>query len=247
MSKINPVSTAKTSRSWAPVILVAVLVILFWRSFSSDFVHFSNDGPLGQQNTAWHQLPAAMTGSWYDLNDIGSSVGVLAPTVSSLIYMCCGPLGYAKFFPLLALFTLGLGVWSFLRALKLSPLAITLGTLAAVLNSMLFAGACWGVASAEIAIGMNFFALALITANNATTPWLTRWTRIALAGFCVGMNVMEGADVGALCSVLVALYAFFQALIEAEGELSAKIIRGISRVAVIAIFAGFLALTLCRR
>jgi hypothetical protein len=242
MSKSNPVAATKTSRSWAPILLLAVLVILFWRSFLPDFVHFSNDGPIGQQNSAWKQLPAAMTGSWYDLNDIGSSVGVLAPTFTSLIFMCLGPLGLAKFFPPLALFILGLGVWSLLRALKLTPLAVTLGTLAAVLNSMFFAGACWGVASAEIAIGMNFFALALITANQATTPWLTRWSRIMLAGFCVGMNVMEGADVGALCSVLVALYAFFQAVIEPAGTLSAKIVRGLSRVTIIAVFAGFIAL-----
>jgi hypothetical protein len=242
MSKSNPAVVAKTAHSWVPLLVLALLAILFWRSFSSNYVHFSNDGPLGQQNTAWHQLPAAMTGSWYDLNDIGSSVGVLAPTLSSLIYLCFGPLGYAKFYAPCALFILGLGVWSLLRALKLTPLAITLGTLAAVLNSMFFAGACWGVASAEIAIGMNFFALALITANNLTTPWLTRWSRIMLAGFCVGMNVMEGADVGALCSVLVALYAFFQALIETDGMLAKKVVRGISRVAIIAVFAGFIAL-----
>ncbi len=226
-----------------PVLLLAiVLVALFWRSFLTDFVHFSNDGPLGQQNTAWRQLPAAMTGSWYDLNDIGSSVGEMSPTFTSLIFLVLGPVGLAKFFPACALFILGLGVWSLLRALKLTPLAVTLGTLGAVLNSMFFAGACWGVAAAEIAIGMNFFALALITANNPQTPSLTRWTRLALAGFCVGMNVMEGADVGALCSVLVALYAFYQSLMETEGALPVKIFRGVSRVAVIAVFAGFIAL-----
>ena len=242
MSKSNPVPMSRPPRSWTPAILLAVLAVLFWRSFLPDYVHFSNDGPLGQQNTAWRQLPAAMTGSWYDLNDIGSSVGMLAPTFTSLIFMVLGPLGLAKFFPPCALFILGLGVWALLRALKLSPLAITLGTLGAVLNSMFFAGACWGVASAEIAIGMNFFALALICANTAETPWLTRWTRLALAGFCVGMNVMEGADVGALCSVLVALYAFFNTLIENDGPVSAKIFRGVGRVTVIAAFAGFIAL-----
>lgn len=242
MSKSNPISAAKNSRSWTPAILFVVLAVLFWRSFLPDYVHFSNDGPLGQQNTAWKQLPAAMTGSWYDLNDIGSQVGVLTPTVTSLIFTVFGPLGLAKFFPPLALLILGLGVYSFLRALKLSSLAVTLGTLAAVLNSMFFAGATWGVASAEIAIAMNFFALVLICANTAETPWLTRWTRLALAGLCVGMNVMEGADVGALCSVLVALFAFFKTLLETEGSLAAKISRGVARVAVIAIFAGFLAL-----
>src|SRR5579862_8542536 len=130
-----PNSTPKPKSHALPAIalLAIILGLLFWKCFLPDYVHFSNDGPLGQQNSAWRQLPAAMTGSWYDLNDIGSSVGTLTPTLSSLIYLCGGPLGYAKFFPPLALLILSLGVWSFLRALKLSPLAITLGTLGAVL------------------------------------------------------------------------------------------------------------------
>jgi len=243
MSKNNSANTNHPASIWLPVILlVVVLVVIFWRSFLPDYVHFSNDGPLGQENSAWHQLPAAMTGSWYDLNDIGSSVGAMAPTFSSLIYLVLGPLGYSKFYAFCALFILGLGAWSLLRALKLSPLAVTLGTLVAVLNSLYFAGACWGVAAAEIAIGMNFFALALVCSNHAETPWLTRWTRLGLAGFCVGMNVMEGADVGALCSVLVALFTFYKSVIEADGTLPARIFRGAVRVAIIGVFAGFIAL-----
>jgi hypothetical protein len=221
--------------------LLAVLAILFWRSFLGDYVHFFNDGPLGQQNAAWRQLPEAFTGSWYDINDIGSSVGGAAPSISSLVFYIFGPVGYAKIYQPLSLFILGLGAWTFFRSLKLSGLAGTLGALAAVLNSTYFAGACWGVASVEIAMGMNFLALALIVANHKETPWLLRWTRLALAGVCVGMNVMEGADVGALCSVLVALFAFFKTLNEADGSVLSKISRGAGRVAMIAIFAGFLA------
>lgn len=221
--------------------LLAVLALLFWRSFLGDYVHFSNDGPLGQQNAAWRQLPEAMTGSWYDINDIGSPVGGAAPSVTSLVFYLFGPVGYAKIYQPLSLFILGLGAWTFFRSLKLSGLASTLGALAAMLNTTYFAGATWGVASVEIALGMNFFALALIGANRQETPWLARWTRYALAGMCVGMNVMEGADVGALCSVLVAIYAFYACLTEADGAVVSKVARGIGRVTVIAGFAGFLA------
>ena len=242
MNKPNSVTPPKNFNLWTPVILLVVLVGLFWRSFLPDYVHFSNDGPLGQQNVDWLKLPGGLFGLWDDLNDVGFSSGSFSTNVSMVLKGLLGPLGYAKYYAACALMILGLGVYSFLRALKLSPLAITLGTLAAVLNSMFFAGATWGVASAEIAIAMNFFALALICANTAETPWLTRWTRLALAGLCVGMNVMEGADVGALCSVLVALFAFFKTLLESEGTLTAKISRGVARVAVIAVFASFLAL-----
>ena len=41
-------------------------------------------------------------------------------------------------------------------------------------------------------------------------PALTRWTRLALAGLCVGMNVMEAADIGAIFSVFIARIRFFQ-------------------------------------
>jgi hypothetical protein len=235
-------SAARNPGVKTALLLVALLLLIFWRSFLPGYVHFSNDGPLGQQNTAWRQLPAAMTGQWDDLNDAGFSAGAPAPTFSTLLLLCLGPLGFAKFYPVCALIILGLGIWSLLRALKLSKLAVTLGTLGGVLNSMYFAGVCWGVASAEIAVGMNFCALALICSNNAETPVLTRWLRIALAGFCVGMNVMEGADNGALCSVMVALFVFYRSLIEPGGQLPAKIIGGISRVAVVAVFAGIIAL-----
>ena len=237
------ITLKKSASAWqVPLLLIVLLAIIFWRSFLPDYIHFNNDGPLGQQNTEWRKLPEGFTGAWYDLNDIGSSVGAQGLEFVTLLFMLAGSVGLMKFVAPLALLILGLGVWSFLRALKLSPLAVMLGTLGAVLNSMFFAGVCWGVASAEMAIGMNFFALALITANQPTTKLLTRWVRFALAGVCVGMNVIEGADVGALSSVLVALYAFFKTLIEAEGTIVAKAIRGAVRVIVIAIFAGLIAM-----
>jgi hypothetical protein len=39
------------------------------------YVHFPNDGPLGQQNTARIQFPAAFIETWWDLNDIGGNAG----------------------------------------------------------------------------------------------------------------------------------------------------------------------------
>ena len=235
-------SKNKPTSAWRfPVLLAVLLAVIFWRSFLPDYIHFNNDGPLGQQNSEWRKLPEGFTGAWYDLNDIGSSVGAQGLEFVTLLFLLAGPVGLLKFVAPVALLILGLGVWSLLRALKLSPLAVTLGTLGAVLNSMFLAGACWGVAAAEMAIGMNFFAVALICANQPTTPWLTRWIRLALAGFCVGMNVIEGADVGALSSVLVALFAFYKTLIEADGTLPAKIFRGVGRVTVIAVFAGIIA------
>jgi len=221
--------------------LAIILVVLFWKSFLPGYVHFSNDGPLGQQNAGWTRLPAAFTGSWGDLNGIGSSAGSWPLGLTALIRWGLGPVAFAKFFTPIALFILGLGAWTFFRQLRLSPLAAVLGALAATLNSSFFACACWGVASQEIAIGMDFFALALVLSNSPATPGLIRWARLALAGLAVGMNVIEAADIGAILSVFVAAFVFYKAVADESGSVVAKVGRGIGQVAMISTFAGFIA------
>lgn len=241
MKNSGSITPTKWPRLWAIIIMAAILALLFWRSFLPEYVHFSNDGPLGQIGTAFGKMPAAFTGSWDDLNDTGYSAGVASPSVAALLIWFLGPLLYAKFFPAIAIFVLGLGAWTFFRASKFSWLACLFGALAAMLNSTYFATACWGVASQGIALGFGFFALALFVANTKETPFLVRWARLALAGLCVGLNVMDGADVGALNSLLIAAFVLVKTLAEPDGPVAIKLARGASRVAVIAVFAGFIA------
>jgi hypothetical protein len=228
-------------------LLAVVLAVLFWKSFLPGYVHFSNDGPLGQQNAAWARLPGGFTGIWGDLSDIGGNAGASAPDVTAFIRLALHPLGdegiilYAKFLPAIALFILGLGAWTFFRQLKLSPLAAVLGGLAAALNSAFFSTACWGVASQQVAIGFSYFALALVVSNTPETPVLTRWVRWALAGLAVGVNVMQGADIGAIFSVFIAAFVLFKTLVDESGPVAARLGRAGVRVAVIAVFAGFMA------
>lgn len=241
MKVSNPQVTPRSAGYGAVVLLALILGLLFWRSFLPDYVHFSNDGPLGQQHTASAQLPSAFLGTWNDNNDIGGGAGTWPLSVGSMFRWIVGPIGYAKFLAPFALFILGLGAWSFFRALKLTPLAVTLGTLAAVLNSTFFAIACWGVAPQEIAIGMDFFALALVVSISAETPLLHRLARLALAGLCVGMNVMEAADIGAIFSLFVSGFIVFNALNQENSPLPARLGRGIWQTAIVAVFAGFIA------
>jgi hypothetical protein len=222
-------------------LLAVLLAVLFWKSFLPGYVHFSNDGPLSQQNAAWDRLPGAFFGIWGDLNDIGSSGGSLAPDLCTLLRWLVGPVGYSKFLAPFALFVLGLGAWTFFRQLKFSPLAAALGGLAAALNSAFFSTACWGVASQQIAIGFSYFALALVVSNTPETPASTRWVRWVLAGLAVGVNVMHGADIGAIFSVFIAAFVLFKTLVEESGSIPAKLGRSVGRVAVIAVFAGFVA------
>ena len=241
MKAAKPITTTPAGGIFFAVLLAVILAVLFGKSFLPGIVHFSNDGPLGQQNAAWTRLPAGFTGSWQDLNDIGTSVGSLSVSLTSLIRWVLGPVAFAKFFPPITLFILGLGAWTFFRQLRLSPLAAVLGALATALNSSFFAGTCWGVGSQEIAIGMDFFALALVMSNSPATPALIRWARLALAGLAVGMNVIEALDIGAILSVFVAAFVFYKAIADEGGSIVAKAGRGIGQVVIIAGFAGFIA------
>ncbi|MEI8291483.1 MAG: hypothetical protein WCH99_18590, partial [Verrucomicrobiota bacterium] len=186
-------------------------------------------------------MPGIFTGYWRDANSIGENAGAAGINPSSLLLWLAGPVGFAKVYPAVALWILGLGAWTFFRTLKLSPLTAFLAALAAMLNSTFFANACWGVAAHEIGVGMGFFALALAMANTLETPRHLRWSRLALAGLCVGINVMEAADIGALTSLLVALFIFYKTFIEAPGNRAVRVARGICPVAIVAIFAGFIA------
>ncbi len=235
-------SQSKLSKAlWPLVIIAAAIAALFWRSFLPEFVHFSNDGPLGAQSVNFAALPGGFTGMWDDLNLIGMNAGTAGPGVSATIRWLFGAVGFSKFYQPFALFLLGAGAWAFFRALKLTPLAALLGALAVALNTGFFAGACWGVASAEIAIGFNFCALALVAANTETTPLRLRILRLALAGFCVGVNVMEAADVGALCSIFLAGYVFYRNLVQPGVATGKKIFNGVWNVAIVAACAGFVA------
>jgi hypothetical protein len=224
-----------------PLLLLAVLGCLFWRSFLPGVVQFSNDGPLGAQNAAWLQFPQSITGSWYDLNSIGLNVGVFSPDIATLIRWIMGPIGLSKFLAPIGLWILGIGAWFFFRQLRLSPLAAALGALAAILNSAFFSDACWGVATHEVAVGMDFFALGLVMAGTRETPWFIRWARLALAGLCVGVNVMEAADIGALFSLFIAAFVFFKSMADEDGSVFKKILSGGIHAGLVAVFAGFIA------
>ncbi len=240
MKPANSTQKTKTHALGGLALLAVILGLLFWKSFNPSFVFFSNDGPLGQQNTAWTQAPQCIGGMWDDLNSIGFTAGAFAPSISGLIRWVAGPVGCAKFYTPIALFILGIGAWTFFRQLKLTPLAATLGALAAALGSTFFSDACWGVASHQIAFGMDFFALALIVSNSPTTPRFLRWTRLALAGLAVGMNIMEAADIGAIFSLFIAAFTLFHSFAE-DGPAIKKLGRSVGRIAVIAIFAAFFA------
>ncbi len=209
--------------------LFVVLSVLFCGIYLPGQVLFSNDGPLGRLMSECHQLPGRFAGCWEDLSSVGLRALSAAPNISYTLQFLLGPIWFAKLYAIIALVILGFGAWCFFRQSGLSPVACVLGGIAAALNSSFFSVACWGVASHTITVGLTFFALAALA--DVTSP--RRWLRVVLAGFAVGMGVSEGADVGALFSLLVAAYVVYFALVR-EGSRIQNIASGLGRTILVA-------------
>ena len=213
-----------------------ILLMLFSRSFEPDAMHFSSDAPLGLAAADCFNLPAAFSGVWLDLNWVGGPGGSAFPSVTYLLLWILKPLGFAKFYAPLSLFALGLAVWICFRQLGFRPLVCTVGSLAAVLNTGFFSYACWGLGTLTLCVAWTFLAVgALVT--KATNRW---WIRAVLAGFCVGLAVVEGFDSGAILSLYLAAYAVFVTWHEG-GPAADRVTRGLGRVVVVALAAAFIA------
>jgi hypothetical protein len=223
---------------WMALFLVALLCLLFREGLVPGRTVFSNDGPLGGISSAAAKMPSGFFGYWQDLNWLGAAGPSATPTVTSALSLVSGPLVFSKIFAPLALLFLGLSAWLCFRQWKLSPTACILGSIAAALNSDFFSTACWGVASQPLSFGCDFLALAALA--DQTSP--KRWVRVALAGFAVGLGVMEAFDIGAIFSLVVAAFVAYQAL-AGEGTMANRLTAGIVRLAVVAAFAAFIAIS----
>jgi hypothetical protein len=216
--------------------LLVILVGLFWDGLRPGHTVFSNDGPLGAISSACGNLPEGFFGFWQDLNWLGGAGPSAAPTFSTILALVFGKLIFSKIYAPFALLFLGLSAWLCFRQWKLSPLACILGGIAAALNSDFFSTACWGVASQPLSFGCDFLALAALA--DQTSP--RRWLRVALAGFAVGMGVMEAFDIGAIFSMVVAAFVVYQEL-ASEGPMPKRLASGVARLAVVIGFAAFIA------
>jgi len=217
------------------IILATLLLLLFIRALQSGYVHFNNDGPLGLQNADYNKPGGGYTGVWADLNWFGFNSGGRPVSISETLRTICGPVFTAKLYAPVSLLLVGICACFCFREFGFTQLTCVLGALAAALNSDFVATACWGVASQPIGFALGFLAMGLV-ANLNDRPWM----RIILAGFCVGLNVIEAADIGAIFSVFIGSWVVAHALAQ-EGAMVPRIGRGIIRLVLVAGFAGCIA------
>lgn len=218
------------------VLLFVVLGLLFIKSLSPGYVHFSNDGPLGASMAEQFRMPGAFTGLWTPLNWVGGYAGSAAPNLTNLFLWALGPVGFAKFYAPFSILVLGLCAWLAFRQLKFSPVTCLAGSLAAALNGGFFSYACWGLGTLTLTIAAFFLALAAWGGDPAARTWM----RVVLTGFAIGLGIMEGFDHGAILSVFFAGYVLARTWAEHPGQ-PAKLAGGFARLAVLAVMAGMIA------
>ena len=217
-------------------LLLMVVGLLFFESCKPGIVLFANDGPLGANVAEQFHMPGAFTGVWQTLNWVGGFSGSSAPNLTNALLWTLGPVGFAKFYAPFSILVLGLCAWLAFRQQRFSPAASVTGALAAALNGGFFSYACWGLGTLTLTIASFFLALAAW----GVEPEKRSWSRVVLAGFAIGLGIMEGFDNGAILSVFFAAYVIVRTWVENPGH-PAKLVGGVTRLAVIAIMAAVFA------
>ncbi|MSU33350.1 MAG: hypothetical protein EXS25_12015 [Pedosphaera sp.] len=221
----------------ALVCLLLPLLWLFRVSLSDGMIVFSNDGSFGMIMSQIDTAHEAITGHWRYLNWIGRNELEALPGLSQgIFFLLNSPVVFAKWFALIALWILGWSAFFLGRRLGLPwILAVAMG-LAAELNSNPFSYACWGLAPKPLAFACFIIALALIEGSNK--GWRS-WIRVALAGFAIGINVIEAADVGIILSLYYAAYVAWDTLSNSARSVPTLAL-GASRLLITVVCAGWM-------
>ncbi|MBM3851394.1 MAG: hypothetical protein FJ396_14670 [Verrucomicrobia bacterium] len=186
--------------------IAGLIALLFAAVFRPEMVLFSNDGTLGTVFSQGARVLEAFTGLWKPLNWVGEVAPSAGINLSMAIFLALrGAVAFAKFYAPLSLLFLGLSAWWFCRQAGFRARTALLVGIAAALNSNPVSYACWGLAPKALTQGLALLALGLIVGAFRQMGWRS-WARILLAGLTVGCCVTEGADVGAIFSLLVAAF-----------------------------------------
>jgi hypothetical protein len=228
--------------TWLGILAIAApIALLFAAVFRPEMVLFSNDGTLGALFSQGAKAHEAFSGLWKPLNWVGE-VAPSAPTNLTLALFLAfqSAVAFSKFYVPLSLLFLGLSAAWFCRRAGLGGKTAILVGIAAALNSNPVSYACWGLAPKALTQGLALLALGLLLQSARGGGWRT-WVRVALAGLTVGCCVTEGADVGAIFSLLVAAFTVFIATKASSASTSRPWLTGILRLGLVAGCAGWLA------
>jgi hypothetical protein len=216
-------------------VLGAALAALFYKSFLPHQVLFANDGSLGAMMAECNHLPGRFLGTWRNLWWIGTEAPAAAPGVSAIFETILPPVFFLKIYAPATLLFVGFSAWVFFRQLEFNPAVCVIGGIAAGLNMHFFSTACWGLGTWNVSAGMIFLALAALCRKRLEQ----KWAKAVLAGLAVGVNLMEGFDVGAILSLYVGLFVLFRAFSE-EAGFAKKTLAALVTEGLVIFFAGLI-------
>lgn len=222
---------------WATVAVVLALFIPFHGLLSPAEVMFANDGPFGMLKNHEQDGFDNFLGVWMSDNWIGMAQTGALPDLTHFLFYLFSAVVYAKILVPVSLLFLGFSAAFFCWRSGFHPGVGVVIALGAALNSNPFSFACWGLAAQALNLGFVLMALGLLQGIQGN-GWRA-WCQVLLAGFCVGLNVMEGADVGAIFSLYVAAFIVWKAWV--EGGKQTTLMKGSIQLLVVALAAGWIA------
>jgi hypothetical protein len=238
---MNPTPSHRGPGSLIGLLAIAApIALLFAAVFRPEMVLFSNDGTLGALFSQGSKAHEAFSGLWKPLNWVGEVAPSAQTNLSLALFLALqSAVAFSKFYVPLSLLFLGTSAAWFCRQAGLGPKTGILVGIAAALNSNPVSYACWGLAPKALTQGFALLALGLILRSTREGGWRS-WVRILLAGLTVGCCVTEGADVGAIFSLLIAA---FTAVITTVGSTGTPRLwmTGLLRLGLVAGCAGWLA------
>ncbi len=217
-------------------LLGAALLCLFHLSLDPHYILFDNDHTLGERMVECNRLPGRFTGTWTDSAWLGGASPAASPSITMALATVLSPVMFLKMYAPLTLLFLGFSAWLFFRQLNFGPMVCVLGGVAAGLNGHFLSIACWGLGNWELSAGCAFLAVAALNAKSIPRVW----ERAVLAGLAVGMGVMEGYDVGAILSIYVGIYLFFQLFVNDDGPVARRTVNVIVGGVLVVLFAAVL-------
>ncbi|MCW5558954.1 MAG: hypothetical protein KIT22_14130, partial [Verrucomicrobiae bacterium] len=233
---MNPSSFFSTARRLLPILAGWLLILgWLWRdSFRPGWLAFCNDAPYGlmaafsedRWDHLWH-------GSWSPLVWLGGPALPLQFSVTHGLYLLGGPVVFGKFAAPLSLLVLAIAGFALGRTLGFPRWVSFLLSLALGLNTNLLSHAAWGLGSRALAVAFALLAMAALYPAEPRRFWL----RTLLAGGAVGLSVVEGADVGALLSLLVAGFLLMRGVLDRQFPLRTRLLRSAARLATVAAVA----------
>lgn len=225
--------------AWCLILLALVMGVLFRESFVPGQLAFANDAPFGLMDAfsefRWSHF---FRGGWVQANWVGLEVLPLQPSFTHGLFIVGGPVFFNKFMAPLSTLFFGFCAFAFCRSQRFGVGPAILAGIAAMLNTNVFSNACWGLGGKGTYLG--FFLLALTAATGRKGTGIVPWLRLLLAGLCVGLMVIEGADGGAIQSMYFSAYLLFHAWVSSENK-GPAMVQSLGKLAIVVVCSGWVA------